>query len=183
MPERLVVTFDLDGVLCRPPFGINPGSGRHKRRDAAGRKNLLWLTESWRYLGRRPMQGAMEGFREISESFDCKVLSARGEQARGLTERWFARYLGYVPEMHLRPGWEETSAQFKMRMVQELRSCAHFEDDPHTALWVADFVPQVFLVDWHRNRWVNDERLRRIRCIGDALPNIASGQEQVPRKT
>jgi hypothetical protein len=172
MPERPVLTFDLDGVLCRPPFGINPGRGKKKHRDAEGKKNLLWLTESWRYLGRRPMPGAIEGFRSLSEAFDCKVLSARGEQARGLTERWFRRYLGFVPEIHLRPGWEETSAQFKVRMVQELRSQAHFEDDPHTALWVAEFVPQVFLVDWARNRWVGDERLRRIRRLGDAVPTL-----------
>ncbi len=173
MPERLVVTFDLDGVLCRPPFGINPGSGRKKRRDALGRKNLLWLTESWRYLGRRPMPGAIEGFRRMSEDFDCKVLSARGARARNLTERWFARYLGFVPEIHLRPGWEETSAQFKVRMVQELGSRAHFEDDPHTALWVAEFVPQVFLIDWPRNRWVTDSRLRRVRTILEAKALLA----------
>jgi hypothetical protein len=174
MPERPVLTFDLDGVLCRPPFGINPGSGKKKRRDAEGKKNLLWLTESWRYLGRRPMPGAIDGFRSLSETFDCKVLSARGEQARALTERWFRRYLGFVPELHLRPGWEETSAQFKVRMVQELRSQAHFEDDPHTALWVAELVPRVFLVDWARNRWVEDERLSRIRRISDAVPALVS---------
>ncbi|HEY5475722.1 MAG TPA: hypothetical protein VIK11_03310 [Tepidiformaceae bacterium] len=175
MSERPVITFDLDGVLCRPPFGINPGRGRKKRRDAQGKKNLLWRTEGWRYLGRRPMAGAIEGFKLLSETFECKVLSARGEQARDLTERWFRRYLGLVPEIHLRPGWEETSAQFKVRMVQELGPQAHFEDDPHTALWVADFVPRVFLVDWARNRWVEDERLHRIRSIADAVPTLSGG--------
>jgi len=183
MAERPVVTFDLDGVLCRPPFGINPGSGRKKRRDAPGRKNLLWLTERWRYVGRHPMPGAIEGFRSLCETFDCKVLSARGEQARPLTERWFAHYFGFVPEIHLRPGWEETSAQFKVRMVEELRPEAHFEDDPHTALWVAELIPRVFLVDWHRNHWVEDERLHRIRRIGDAVATLLSLKDESPRLT
>ncbi|MBK7328813.1 MAG: hypothetical protein IPI85_06955 [Dehalococcoidia bacterium] len=63
-PERPLLTFDMDGVLCRPPFGINPGSGRHKRRDAPGQKGLLWATESWRYHFRKPMPGAVEGYKE-----------------------------------------------------------------------------------------------------------------------
>ena len=30
--ERQLLTFDMDGVLCRPPLGINPGTGTGKRR-------------------------------------------------------------------------------------------------------------------------------------------------------
>jgi len=172
-PTKPVITFDMDGVLCRPPFGLNPGSGRRKRRDTPGKKGLLWLTEGWRYIGRRPMPGSVEGFRLLAETCDCKVLSARGEQARGLTERWFERYFGFRPEIHLRPSWEETSAQFKARKVVELGTQAHFEDDPFTALWVAELVPTVFLVDWARNRWVTDERLHRIDRIAEAAAILA----------
>ncbi|HEX6032589.1 MAG TPA: hypothetical protein VFY90_14240 [Tepidiformaceae bacterium] len=170
MPERPILTFDLDGVLCRPPFGINPGSGRHKRRDKAGKWNVLWLTEPGRYMLRRPMPGAVEGFRELSARFDCRVLSARAGHSLGFTQRWFRKHFGAVPELYLRPTWEETPAQFKVRIVQELGATAHFEDDPFTAQWVAELLPAVFLVDWGRNRWLEGERIHRIERIKDAVP-------------
>jgi hypothetical protein len=166
--EKPRLTFDLDGVLCRPPFGINPGSGRHKRRDAASKKGVLWLTEGWRYHGRRPMPGAVEGFRTLQEQFDCVVVTARGLPAESLTRAWFTRHFGFVPELHMRPSWEETSAQFKARKMAELQPIAHFEDDPFTALWVAELVPAVFLVDWKRNRWVRAERVHRIQVLAEA---------------
>jgi hypothetical protein len=169
-----VVAFDFDGVLCRPPFGLNPGSGRRKRRDAPGKKGILWLTERWRYYGRQPMPGALRALESVNEFARPVVVSARGEQARGLTEAWLERHLGWVPELHLRPHWRETSAQFKIRRLGELGAFAHFEDDPHTALWAADTVPMVFVVDWPRNRWVDDPRLHRIHRLSEAVPQIAA---------
>lgn len=168
--EKQRLTFDLDGVLCRPPFGINPGSGKHKRRDAPGKKGVLWLSEGWRYHGRRPMPGAVEGLRLFREQFDCVVVTARGLPAESLTRAWFTRHFGFIPELHMRPSWEETSAQFKARKMTELQPVAHFEDDPFTARWVAELVPAVFLVDWKRNRWLEAEGIHRIATVADALP-------------
>jgi len=165
-----VVSFDFDGVLCRPPFGINPGKGRKKRRGAPGKKGLLWRTERWRYYGRKPVPGALEALAAIRDIALPVIVSARGEQARPLTERWLKRHLGWVPELNLRPHWRETSAQFKVRRLAEMGAAAHFEDDPFTALWVADAVCPVFLVDWPRNRWVDDPRLVRVQRLVDALP-------------
>ena len=185
-----IVTFDLDGVICRPPFGINPGRNQGKPRDGAGKRNLLWATERWRYAGRRPMPGARDGFRAIAERFECHVLSARAEVARGGVERWFGRYIGVVPVMHLRPTWEEKPAQFKARIVGELAPLAHFEDDPHTAQWLAELVPAVFLVDWPRNNWLTGPNVHRVRMIGEALPlldrlaagdSIAERTDRAPR--
>lgn len=169
MGDRPILTFDLDGVICRPPLGINPGRGQHKRRDGEGTKSLLWRTERWRYAGRRPMPGAAEGLRLLNERFDCRVVSARAGHARAFTERWFARHIGFVPELNLRADWREKPAQFKVRRLQELQPVAHFEDDAHTAQWVAEFLPQVFLVDWWRNRWLDAPNVHRIRRLSDAL--------------
>ena len=83
MPERPLLTFDMDGVLCRPPLGFNPGSGKGKDREAAGKKGLAWGTEGIRYNRRRPMSGAVEGFRKLSEDFRCVVVTARGGPAGG----------------------------------------------------------------------------------------------------
>ncbi|MES4792125.1 MAG: hypothetical protein C4321_03285 [Chloroflexota bacterium] len=179
MSERLL-TFDLDGVLCRPPLGINPGSGPRKRRDAQGNAGLLWLTERWRYIGRKPMPRALEAFAGLEVVYRCVVVTARGEQARGFTERWFRTHLGHVPELHMRPSPTETSAQFKVRVVGELAPVAHFEDDPFTAAWLAELVPTIFLVDWRRNRWLTGTNIRRVASIADALPELLERQAGRP---
>ncbi len=171
---RPVLTFDLDGVLCRPPFGINPGRNIGKARTSEGTKGLLWRTERLRYTGRRPMPGAREGFLGLSESYECHVLSARAEHARGVTEAWLERWIGVLPPVHLRPGWEESPAAFKVRKVRELGAFAHFEDDPHTAAWVAEHIPAVFLVDWWRNRWLKAERVHRIHSLAEAGATLRS---------
>ena len=170
MPERPLVTFDFDGVLCRPPFGLNPGKGRSQSRETPGHGGLLWATERWRYHFRRPMPGAAEGFRAISAHFRCAVVTARGGQAEGLTRGWLQRHLGVIPELHTRPHWNETSAQYKARKMRELQPLAHFEDDPFTATWLAELVPHVFLVDWPRNRGLSGPNIHRIRSLEEALP-------------
>lgn len=170
--ERPVVTFDLDGVLCRPPLGINPGRGRTKRRDGEGTKSLLWRTERWRYAMRRPMPGAVHGFRLLSDRFDCQVVSARSAEAEEFTRNWCQRYLHIGPSLNLRPDWREKPAQFKARRVVELQAIAHFEDDAHTAQWVAELVPVVFLVDWWRNRWLEGPNIIRISRLADAVAEL-----------
>lgn len=173
--ERPLLTFDMDGVLCRPPFGINPGKGRGKDRNKQGTKGILWFTESWRYHGRKPMPGAAGGFAELSRHFQCVVVTARSTKAEGLTRRWFERYFGAVPELHMRPSWHETSAQYKARKLTELRPIAHFEDDAFTADWAADIVERVFLVDWGRNRWLSRPNIHRVERIAEALPILQPG--------
>ena len=163
-----ILTFDLDGVLCRPPFGINPGRSMNKPRTVEGRKSLLWSSERMRYAGRKPMPGAREGFLWFSEHYDCRIVSARSERAREVTESWLRRYFGIVPEVHLRPDWRETAAAYKLRKVQELGATAHFEDDPHTAAWLAEHIPAVLLIDWWRNRWLKAARVHRIHWIAEA---------------
>ena len=166
--ERQIITFDLDGVLCRPPFGINPGRNVDKPRKTEGKRTVMAPTEPFRYFARRPMPGSREGFAWLNETYDCQVLTARTENARKATEGWLSRWLGFVPPLHLRPAYDETPAAFKVRRATELGPLAHFEDDPHTALWVAEAVPIVFLVDWWRNRWLKDERVHRIHWIAEA---------------
>jgi hypothetical protein len=174
LSDRPIVTFDLDGVLCRPPLGINPGRNMTKDRAKAGARGLLWRTERVRYVGRRPMLGAREGFLLLSETYDCRVLSARSEEARDLTASWFRRWFGALPELNLRPDWRESPAAFKTRRVVELGAVAHFEDDPHTAAWLAELLPAVFLVDWWRNRWLSGiPNLHRIEAISDAAAELA----------
>lgn len=173
--EKPLLTFDMDGVLCRPPFGINPGKGRGKDRNAEGKRGILWATERWRYLFRKPMPGAPGGFAELSETHRCVVVTARSRDAEALTRRWFERHFGLVPELHMRPSWRETSAQYKARKLTELKPVAHFEDDAFTADWAADLVPHVFLVDWARNRWLERPNIVRIARIAEAAKWLNTG--------
>ena len=173
--EKPLLTFDMDGVLCRPPFGINPGKGRGKDRNKKGSKGLLWATEGWRYAFRRPMPGAPGGFQSLGAHYRCIVVTARSTKAEGLTRRWFERHFGAVPELHMRPSWEETSAQYKARKLRELRPLAHFEDDAFTADWAADLVERVFLMDWRRNRWLERPNVYRISRIAEAATLLEPG--------
>ncbi len=174
------MTFDLDGVICRPPFGINPGRGQNKKRTGEGTRNLLWRTERWRYLGRRPMDGAADGLRSIALEFEFAVVSARSGDAEALTRGWFERNIGMTPRLCLRHDWHEKPAQFKVRTISDLRPIAHFEDDPHTAQWVAELIPAVFVIDWWRNRWLSGPNIHRIQRIEEALPIL---RELVARST
>ncbi len=116
------------------------------------------------------MPGAVEGFRAVAERFDCAVVSARGEGARALTEGWLKRTLGVSPPLRLRSTWRERSSAFKARVIPPLQPLAHFEDDPNTALLLAERIPYVFLVDWPRNRGVERDNIHRIGRIAEALP-------------
>jgi hypothetical protein len=167
---RPVLTFDLDGVLCRPPFGINPGKNIGKPRKVEGHRTLLAITEPYRYYGRRPMPGAVRGFAAFAQDFDVHVVTARTERCRRVTEGWFRRWFGHVPALHLRADYSLTPAAFKLQRTAELGASAHFEDDPHTAAWLAEQLPAVLLVDWPRNRWLRSPRVYRIARILDAQP-------------
>ena len=169
-PDRPLVTFDIDGVLCRPPLGINPGGPSARSRDPVRFPRLSWPVERWFYGWRRPMPGAREGFHAVAARFACAAVSARAESTRGVTERWLERELGALPPLHLRPTWRERSSAFKARVIPALGAFAHFEDDPNTALLLAERIPRVFLVDWPRNRGVERDNVHRIGRIAEALP-------------
>lgn len=168
--SRLLVTFDMDGVLCRNPLGINPGGVSSDAISPPRLPRPTWPIERWLYFRRKPMPGAVEGFHAIAERFECAVVSARGEGSRPLTEDWLADTLGVSPPVRLRSSWRERSSAFKARVIPPLKPLAHFEDDPNTALLLAERIPHVFLVDWPRNRGVERENIHRIERITDALP-------------
>lgn len=180
--SRPLVTFDMDGVLCRNPLGINPGGLSADVTSPSRLPRPTWPLERWLYLRRKPMPGAVEGFHAIAERFDCAVVSARGEGSRPLTEDWLARTFGASPPVRLRSSWRERSSAFKARVIPPLQPLAHFEDDPNTALLVAERIPHVFLVDWPRNRGVERDNIHRIERIADALPILeeVAGDSGVP---
>ena len=85
---------------------------------------------------------------------------------------WLSRTFGSSPPLRLRASWRERSSAFKARVIPPLKPLAHFEDDPNTALLLAERIPHVFLVDWPRNRGVERENIHRVERIADALPML-----------
>ena len=179
-PPRPLVTFDIDGVLCRNPLGLNPGGVSANAALPPRFPRPTWPLERFLYLRRKPMAGAVEGFHAVAERFECAIVSARGEGARALTEAWIARTLGVSPPLRLRASWRERSSAFKARVIPPLQPLAHFEDDPNTALLLAERIPHVFLIDWPRNRGVAGANIHRIERIADALPILAAAADRAP---
>ena len=171
LDHRSLLTFDLDGVLCRPPFGINPGSKKNSKKlnhNTFSLPGMLWFFERWRYKGRKPMPRAVASLHEFQKVYRCVVVSARSEASRKETEAWLQKYFGQVPEVFLRPSWRETPSVYKDRIIRELQPIAHFEDDPSTAMILSEHASQIFLIAWRRNRGLENDQIRRIDEIGDA---------------
>ena len=114
------------------------------------------------------MPEAAKALSEFQKSYRCVIVSARSEAARKETEAWLQKYFQQVPDLFLRPTWRETPSVYKARVIQELSSLAHFEDDPRTAILLTNHVPQVFLIAWPRNSEISGEQIQRIEKIGDA---------------
>jgi hypothetical protein len=168
-----IVTFDLDGVLCHPFLGLNPGGLKDEPVTSPGRWNPAWALERWRYYGRGPMPGAREGFQAISEFAECVVVTGRGEAARKHTKGWLKKNLGADPRLLMRPHWRERPPQFKQRILEELGPAAHFEDDPNTALRLAAHRP-VYVVAWGRNKGFAADNVQRIDSVQDAVDDLRS---------
>jgi hypothetical protein len=161
------MTFDLDGVICQPPFGVNVGISRNlsvpplpavimpRRPHRAGlRRTLNVLMHTVRYLGRKPMPDAREGLLAIREHREVLLVTARSALILPLIEAWLRQHnlrdcfaAVFANDTTLR------SAQFKLHKVRELGAGEHIDDDGATAYYLARHsLPRVYLRDWPRNR-------------------------------
>lgn len=162
------MTFDLDGVVCRPPLGVNVGISRnlhlpplppavatravHRGRGLRGALRLL--LHALRYLGRAPMPDARAGLLAIREFREPLLVTARSAVILPMIEAWLRRYdlrdcfgAVYANDTALR------AAQFKLHRVRALGAAEHVDDDGATAYYLACHgLPRVYLRDWPRNR-------------------------------
>ena len=165
--DRPTLSFDLDGVLARPPFGRNPTANRdisllpmHRepqaRRTPPGNPwdRLLAATYfALRYRGRTAMPGAGDLLRAATVRHRAIIITARDWRGRPTTLAWLDRagLLGLVDDVIC----NETglsSPQFKRWAVTEHGVSRHVEDDPATAALVARLDVAVDLIDWPWNR-------------------------------
>ena len=93
--DKPLIGIDMDGVICRPPFGLNvpiaPGPYESrplnsKRRDTPSGIGLMAmkLLLKLKYYGRRPLEDAREGIESISEFRTPVLVTSRNGLGVGL---------------------------------------------------------------------------------------------------
>ena len=165
--SRPLISFDLDGVLVRPPFGWNPAMRRYAQispdyvgtRTSAPHASTRWdrvLGATYyraRYARRRLMPGAREALEAAAGRYRVVVLSARSARGRAQTEAWLRRqgFLSYVEGVVLNDT-RMLASHHKLGAVRRLGIVRHIDDDVTTAVLLARAGVAVDLVDWPRNR-------------------------------
>ena len=168
MSERPLplLSFDLDGVLARPPFGRNltinrnlhlepaPSGGLARAGSARPWDSLLAATYyRLRYSLRPALPLAAEVVAAAAREHRVIVLTARNARGRRSTESWLERQ-GIASHLHDLVMNDSGLAppQFKRAVVEALGIVRHVEDDAATAALLARSVVAVDLIDWPRNR-------------------------------
>ncbi len=167
-PKLPAIAFDLDGVICRPPFGLNIAIRRGLRgrplplellsgQDARPRSSTHLIRlglEVLRFAGRRPMPDAAAGLRAVVAMRRPMVVTGRSAAGRVLLERWLERYglRQYFAEV-LPNGTALSSSQYKLWTARSRGLREHVDDDGSTVYYLAtNGLPAIYLRDWPRNR-------------------------------
>ncbi|HEX2915135.1 MAG TPA: hypothetical protein VH186_30365 [Chloroflexia bacterium] len=164
------ISFDFDGVICRPPFGQNRVLGR-KLHDEELPENIrvvegpaaTWqrraylqargLFEDLKYLGRDPMSAAREGIIAVSQYRTPIIITGRSYLAKRIVEAWLKKYNmeEYFAAIYAN-NTELPTRQFKLYMLRHLNIDEHVDDDGAITYYLAKKgVRQLFLRDWPRN--------------------------------
>ena len=157
MSDLPLLTVDLDGVICGPPFRVNLGIGR-RLIDADAPPPRAFVPPRWlaapldhlRFDLRPPLPEAREALAMLSGVRRVVVLTGR----RSSPARWLRRHGldGFVERMILNDS-VDASPHFKLRQVRALGAAEHIDDDGSTAQLLAESGPaRVYLRDWPRNR-------------------------------
>ncbi len=151
-----MLTVDLDGVICRPPFGVNLGISSDALDTSAPARALVlprWLGGTFDHLRfdfRRPLPEAREALSALAELREVVVLTGR----RASPDRWLRRHgLAEPVSRVVINDSADASPHFKLRCMQELGAAEHIDDDGRTARLLAERgLAHVYLRDWPRNR-------------------------------
>ena len=186
--DKPLIGIDMDGVICRPPFGLNmpisPGpyesrplnSKRKETPSGIGLVAMKWLLKL-KYYGRRPLEDAREGIESISEFRTPVLVTSRNGLGAGLIEAWLKAhgFLHLFREirsncMGLR------SPDFKWHMCSELGIEEFVDDDGRVADHLSrKGLSRVFLRDWPRNRGYDyGENVTRVTGLTEVARHLAT---------
>jgi phosphoglycolate phosphatase-like HAD superfamily hydrolase len=155
--SKPIITLDLDGVMCSPPFGYNFGIRSTFLDPGApprpARVPPRWWAEPFdraRFDLRRPLPGVADALSALQALRTVYVLTGRRTSPR----RWLARHgLDALVDHIVINETLLRSPHFKLHTIRELGAQEHVDDDGRTAqLLAASSSLRVFLVDWPRNR-------------------------------
>lgn len=177
-----LLTLDLDGVICAPPFGVNLGisrrffkPGERPHRAVVPPRWLSWPIDHLRFDLRRPLPGVAEALQRLSEVRRLAVLTGR----RSSPVHWL-RWHGldaYLDDAYWNVTWLP-SPHFKAGAVIVLEAAEHIDDDGRTAQLIVDRSEvRSFVRDWPRNRDLPyHERVERVADLG-ALADLLTRDE------
>ena len=177
-----LLTLDLDGVICSPPFGVNLGISRRfyhpderPHRAVVPPRWLSWPLDHLRFDLRRPLPGVADALARLREVRRLAVLTGR----RSSPAHWL-RWHGldeYLDNTYWNVTWVP-SPHFKLHALTVLEGLEHIDDDGRTAQLVAEHSEvRPFVRDWPRNRDLPyHERVERVADLG-ALADLLTRDE------
>ena len=186
--DKPLIGIDMDGVICRPPFGLNvpiaPGPYESrplnsKRRDTPSGIGLMAmkLLLKLKYYGRRPLEDAREGIESISEFRTPVLVTSRNGLGVGLIEGWLKAH-GFL---HLFREIRSNnlglrSPDFKWHMCSELGIEEFVDDDGRVADHLSrKGLSRVFLRDWPRNRgYQYGDNVTRVTGLTEVARHLAT---------
>ena len=175
-----LLTLDFDGVICRPPFGVNLGIQRAFLDPAAiprpARVYPRWLNAPLDHL-RFDLRAPMPGVRAALEALRT-VRRLAIVTGRRTPPTWWLRWHrldGLVDEVVVNHTALK-SPHFKLEALRTLGADEHADDDPRTAQLIAQAsTTRVFLCDWPGNRGLAyDPRIERVRDLRELAARLVN---------
>ena len=168
--DKPLISFDFDGVICRPPFGMNHVLGRKLHEEdlpenirlvegpATTLQRRIYLqarglVETAKYFGRDPMANARDGIIAVSQYRTPVIITGRSYMAKSIIDAWLKKY---KMEEYFSAIYANNTAlptrQFKLHMLRRLKIEEHVDDDGAITYYLAKKgIRQLYLRDWDRN--------------------------------
>lgn len=191
--SKPLISFDFDGVICRPPFGMNQVLGRDLHEEELP-QNVLELdsliSNQWqkqmrrlrtsffetpKYFGRKAMPGAQEGILAVSQYRTPVIITGRSFLAKEIVVAWLKKHnmeqffsAVYANHTNL------PTRQYKLMMLRRLNINEHVDDDGAISYYLAKKgIGQLYLRNWPRNQGLpyppNVQRFNNISEIAQSL--------------
>ena len=186
--NKPLIGIDMDGVICRPPLGLNvpiapgpyetrPRVSKRKETPSGARLMAMKLLLKLKYYGRKPLEDARDGIASIREFRTPVLVTSRNGLGTGLIEQWLKvhGFLELFREVHSN-SLGLPSPDFKWHMCSELGIEEFVDDDGRVAdLLSRNGLKRIYLRDWPRNRGYNyGENVTRVTGLMEVARRLAA---------
>lgn len=169
-PGKPFISFDFDGVICRPPLNQNRVLGRKLYTDelptnirrvdvvptdlvGKGMRGLRNTVEAMKYFGRIPMPNAKAGLAEVAKHRNLIIITGRSHLARPIVEAWLKRYGMSEYFLGIFANYTDLrTRKFKLHLLRGFNIEEHVDDDGAITYYLAKTgIDQLYLRDWPSN--------------------------------